>query len=163
RAEKLGLVRGVVHPGPATGIDEQPGIANVVAGLDAAIERAAATQVEVWLECTAGQGARLGYRFEHLAAMLDRVAVPERFGICLDTCHLFAAGYRLIAEDELSATFERFNRIIGLPWLRAMQLNDSKKPLGSRVDRHEHIGEGCLGLEPFRHLLGDQRFEGLPM
>src|SRR5690606_17257932 len=88
---------------------------------------------------------------------------PERFGICLDTCHLFAAGYRLIAEDEFSETFESFNRIIGLPWLRAIHLNDSKKPLGSRVDRHEHIGEGCLGLEPFRHLLGDQRFEGLPM
>lgn len=163
RAERLGLAGVVVHPGTATGIGEAEGIDNVVRGLDAALERAKAETVEVWLETTAGQGASLGHTFEHLAEMIGRVGRPGRFGVCLDTCHVFAAGYPLHSPEEFAATFGTFDRVIGLGRLRALHLNDSKKGLGSRVDRHEHIGEGCLGDEPFRHLLNDRRFAGLPM
>ena len=163
RAEQLGLDGVVLHPGTATGISPDEGLANVVRALDTALERSSATRVEVWLEGTAGQGASLGHRFEHLAELIDRAARSDRLGICLDTCHLFAAGYPLIAKDEFDATIRAFDEVVGLPRLRAVHLNDSKKPLGSRVDRHEHIGEGCLGLEPFRHLLNDRRFASLPM
>lgn len=163
RAEQLGLDGVVVHPGTATGIEEPVGIENVIRALNVAIERAAAERVEVWLETTAGQGASLGHRFEHLAAMRDGAKRPERIGICIDTCHLFAAGYPLIAKDEFDATFEEFDRVIGMRHLRAAHLNDSKKGLGCRVDRHEHIGEGCLGDEAFRHLLNDPRFAQIPL
>jgi deoxyribonuclease-4 len=163
RAELLGLAGVVVHPGAATGIDEATGIANVIRALNVAIEQASAEHVEVWLETTAGQGVSLGHRFEHLAAMLDGVEHRERFGICIDTCHLFAAGYPLIAIEEFTATVDEFDRVIGLEHLRAVHLNDSKKGLGCRVDRHEHIGEGCLGDEAFRHLLNDPRFDAIPM
>ncbi|MBA3316179.1 MAG: deoxyribonuclease IV [Planctomycetota bacterium] len=163
RAEQLGLAGVVVHPGTATGIDEQTGIENVVRALNVALEKASAETVEVWLETTAGQGASLGHRFEHLAAMLEGVKQAERFGICIDTCHLFAAGYPLISADEFAATFDEFDRVIGRSRLKAAHLNDSKKALGCRVDRHEHIGEGCLGDEAFRHLLNDRRFEAIPM
>ena len=163
RAEQLGLAGVVLHPGTATGIDEPTGLKNVVRALNAALEKSTSTQVEVWLESTAGQGANLGYRFEHLAELLDGVAVPARYGICLDTCHLFAAGYPLIEPQEYAATFAEFDRIVGLARLRAIHLNDSKKPCGSRVDRHEHIGEGCLGDKPFRHLLNDERLAACPM
>jgi len=163
RAERLGLVGVVVHPGTATGIDEQAGLENVIRALNAAVGSAKAERVEVWLEATAGQGASLGHRFEHLSEILDRVERPERYGVCLDTCHVFAAGYPLITPEEFAASFAAFDRTVGFGRLRAMHLNDSKKPCGSRVDRHDHIGEGCLGLEPFRHLLNDPRFAGLPM
>jgi deoxyribonuclease-4 len=163
RAEQLGLTGLVVHPGAATGIDEETGIANVVRALNIAIENASAKHVQVWLETTAGQGASLGHRFEHLAAMLEGVKQPRRFGICIDTCHLFAAGYPLIAAEEFAATIHEFDRVIGLSHLHGIHLNDSKKALGCRVDRHEHIGEGCLGDEAFRHLLNDSRFAEVPM
>ncbi|HEX6986299.1 MAG TPA: deoxyribonuclease IV [Planctomycetaceae bacterium] len=163
RAERLGLAGVVVHPGTATGIDERAGLDNVVRALNAAFDKAAAERVEVWLETTAGQGASLGHRFEHLAELIDRAERRERLGVCLDTCHVFAAGYPLIAPEEFAETVSTFDRVIGLSRLRAVHLNDSKKPLGSRVDRHEHIGEGCLGPEPFRHLMNDPRFAGLPM
>lgn len=163
RAERLGLVGVVVHPGTATGIDEGRGIDNVVRALNAAVSSARSERVEVWLEATAGQGASLGHRFEQLAEILDRVERPERYGVCLDTCHIFAAGYPLRTREEFDETFAAFDRTVGFPRLRAVHLNDSKKPCGSRVDRHEHIGEGCLGLEPFRHLLNDPRFTNLPM
>ena len=163
RAEQLGLVGVVVHPGTATGIDEATGIANVVRALNIAIEMSSSRTVQVWLETTAGQGASLGHRFEHLASMLEGVRATSRMGICIDTCHLFAAGYPLIAADEFESTIDEFGRIIGLSRLRGIHLNDSKKGLGCRVDRHEHIGEGCLGDEAFRHLLNDARFTEVPM
>jgi deoxyribonuclease-4 len=163
RAEQLGLAGVVVHPGTATGIDEATGVANVVRALNIAIENSSSQDVQVWLETTAGQGASLGHRFEHLASMLEGVNAAERFGICIDTCHLFAAGYPLIAAEEFAATIDEFDRVIGLSRLCGIHLNDSKKGLGCRVDRHEHIGEGCLGDEPFRHLLNDPRFEAIPM
>jgi deoxyribonuclease-4 len=112
---------------------------------------------------TAGQGTTLGYRFEHLAAIFDRVREPDRVGVCLDTCHLIASGYDICAPEGYASTFKQFGRLVGFDRLKAFHLNDSKKPLGSRVDRHEHIGRGYLGLEPFRRIVNDRRFRGLPM
>ena len=114
--------------------------------------------MQVWLEVTAGQGAHLGYSFAHLAAMIDAAREPERLGICFDTAHAFAAGYELRTDEGFEATWGEFEETLGLNRLRAIHLNDSKKELGSRVDRHEHIGKGLLGLEPFRLLLNARRF-----
>jgi len=115
------------------------------------------------LEVTAGQGTNLGHRFEHLATILERVQDPDRLAVCLDTCHLFAAGYPLAPEKEYRATMRKLNRILGIKLVKAIHLNDSKRELGSRVDRHEHIGKGRIGLEGFRLLLGDSRFAKVPM
>jgi deoxyribonuclease-4 len=115
------------------------------------------------LETTAGQGTSLGHRFEHLARILSLVQQPERLGVCFDTCHVFAAGYALAPQDQYLATLKEFDRTIGLSWLKAFHVNDSKKGLGSRVDRHHHIGQGEIGLEAFRLLVNDQRFQDHPM
>ncbi len=115
------------------------------------------------LESTAGQGTTLGHRFEHLARIFELVEEPKRLGVCLDTCHVFAAGYALAPEPEYRATFRAFDRLIGLSRLKAFHLNDSLKPFDSRVDRHAHIGRGHLGLEPFRLLVNDPRFRNRPM
>ncbi len=163
RAEALGLDYLVAHPGSHTGTDEATGLANVVRGLDEVHRRCAGFGVRVLLETTAGQGLSLGHRFEHLAWIMGAVAQPERLGVCLDTCHVFAAGYPLAPEADYRATMAEFDRIVGLKRLRVFHVNDSKKPLGSRVDRHAHIGQGCLGLEPFRLLANDSRFRGRPM
>jgi deoxyribonuclease-4 len=117
----------------------------------------------VLLETTAGQGNCLGYRFEHLGRIMELVAEPERLGVCLDTCHVFAAGYALAPAAEYRATMKEFDRVIGLKRLRSFHVNDSLKPQGSRVDRHAHIGQGHLGLEPFRLLVNDPRFRNRPM
>ncbi|HSG72921.1 MAG TPA: deoxyribonuclease IV, partial [Planctomycetaceae bacterium] len=118
---------------------------------------------QTWLETTAGQGTNLGHRFEHLAWIIEHVDEAERLGVCVDTCHIFAAGYPLKTPQEYRQTMKSFDEIVGLERIRAFHLNDSKKEFGSRVDRHEHIGEGFLGLEPFRNLLNDPRFSKLPM
>ena len=115
-------------------------------------------RTKVLLEHTAGQGRTLGYRFEHLAAIIDRLDGSPRVGVCLDTCHLVASGYPIADPDGYRDTFAAFERIVGLDRLTVFHGNDSKKPCGSRVDRHEHIGDGCLGLEPFRWILNDPRF-----
>ena len=117
----------------------------------------------VLFEHTAGQGRTVGYRFEHLAAILAHLDGSPRAGVCLDTCHLVASGYDIASAEGYRDTFAAFDRLVGLDRLRVFHGNDSKRPCGSRVDRHEHIGEGCLGLEPFRRLLHDRRFAGLPM
>ena len=117
----------------------------------------------VLLEHTAGQGTSLGATFEQLATIIARVRGHRRVGVCLDTCHLLASGYDLVSDEGFARTFSEFERLIGFARLRALHLNDSKRPLGSRVDRHTHIGEGHLGLEPFRRLVNDSRFGGLPM
>jgi deoxyribonuclease-4 len=119
--------------------------------------------VQVWLETTAGQGDHLGYTFDQLRAMIDGVQAPERLGICFDTAHAFAAGYELRTEQGFESTWAEFDRVLGLDRLKAIHLNDSKRDLGSRVDRHEHIGQGLLGLTPFRLLVNDARFQNVPM
>jgi deoxyribonuclease IV len=163
RAEALGLRYLVIHPGAAMDGDQDAGLARVARALDEVHGRCPDFHVQVLLETTAGQGSSLGHRFEHLAAILAQVAQPERLGVCLDTCHVFAAGYALYPENAYQATFRTFDRLIGLSRLRAFHLNDSLKPLGSRVDRHAHIGKGQIGLAAFRLLVNDRRFRNRPM
>lgn len=163
RAEALGLLGVVMHPGSYVDSSEEDGLNRIVRALDISLEKTAGQQVEIWLETTAGQGTNLGHRFEHLQYLIDNVQDSRRLGVCVDSCHLVAAGYPLQKPEEYAATFDEFDRVIGLDRIRAFHLNDSKKPLGSRVDRHEHIGLGCLGREPFRHILNDPRFAHLPM
>ncbi|MEX1229476.1 MAG: deoxyribonuclease IV [Planctomycetaceae bacterium] len=163
RAEALGLVGLVMHPGSFTTSSEEEGLNKVIAALDWVHQAAPDAAVQIWLETTAGQGTNLGHRFEHLAYIIDRVREPERLGVCIDTCHIFAAGYPLQTPDEYAATMKEFDRLIGRKKIRAFHLNDSLKDRGSRVDRHAHIGEGKLGCEPFRHLLNDRHFSKIPM
>jgi deoxyribonuclease-4 len=163
RAEALGLSYLVMHPGTPTDGDEDAGIQRIVRALDEVHARCPACRVKILLETTAGQGRSLGWRFEHLAAILDSVKQSRRLGVCLDTCHVFAAGYALAPARDYQKTMQAFDRLIGLSRLKVFHLNDSKKPLGSRVDRHEHIGKGHLGLEPFRLLVNDPRFQKVPM
>jgi len=163
RAERLGLPYVVMHPGSHLGSGEAVGLARIAQALDQAFSRTAGYKVEVVLEITAGQGDHLGYRFEHLAQIMDQVKTPERLGVCFDTCHAFAAGYDLRTPEAYAETWAEFERVLGLSALRVIHLNDSKKGLGSRVDRHAHIGEGKLGLEVFRRLVNDRRFISIPM
>ena len=163
RAEALGLAYLVMHPGTPTDGDESAGIGRIVAAFDAIHAICEGCRVKVLLETTAGQGQSLGWRFEHLAAILDRVKDTKRLDVCVDTCHVFAAGYPLGPEKEYQNTMQTFDRLIGLSRINVFHINDSKKPLGSRVDRHEHIGKGHLGQEPFRLLVNDPRFQKIPM
>lgn len=163
RCEQLGLPGLVIHPGSHRGSGEAPGLARIAAALDEVHTRLPGYGVQVWLETTAGQGDHLGHSFGQLRVMVDGVTDPERLGICFDTAHAFAAGYELRTREGFEAAWAEFDDLLGLDRLRAVHLNDSKKELGSRVDRHEHIGQGFLGLEPFRFLLNDARFLGRPM
>lgn len=163
RCEQLGLPGLVIHPGSHMGSGEEVGIARIAAALEEVHTCLPAVGVQIWLEITAGQGDHLGYTFDQLRAMIDGVREPERLGVCFDTAHAFAAGYELRTREGYEATWAEFDARLGLDRLRAIHLNDSKRELGSRVDRHEHIGQGLLGLEPFRFLVNDPRFRGLPM
>lgn len=163
RAEALGLTYLVTHPGAHTGSGEKEGLVKVVAALDEVHALRPDCPVMVLLETTAGQGSSLGAKFEHLAYLLETVKDAKRLGICLDTCHVFAAGYALGTDDEYDATFREFDRVIGLKWLRLFHVNDSVKPLGSRVDRHAGLGVGKIGLNAFRRIVTDERFAKLPM
>jgi deoxyribonuclease-4 len=163
RAEKLGLEGLVAHPGAFTTSSEDEGIARIVRAIDRVHAATGELRARILLENTAGQGSNLGWRFEHLAALIAGCKHGEWLGVCLDTCHLFAAGYPLALPAEYAATMDEFDRVVGLARVRAFHVNDSKTPLGSRVDRHEHIGRGRLGLAPFGHLLGDARFAATPM
>jgi len=163
RAEALGLIGVVMHPGAAVGSTAEEGLARIVTALDAVHRSTAGVQTLTLLETTAGQGTTLGAKFEELAWIIDHVEAPDRIGVCVDTCHIFAAGYPLINLIDYKATFDTFDRLIGVARIKAFHLNDSLKPFGSRVDRHAHIGRGELGLEPFRHLLNDKRFSKVPM
>jgi deoxyribonuclease-4 len=163
RAETLGIRYLVTHPGAHMDAGEDEGLRRVATAFDEVHRRCAGFKVQALLETTAGQGTSLGHRFEHLRDIIAQVAEPGRLGICLDTCHVVAAGYSLATEREYRAAVREFGRVIGLRRLKAFHLNDSLKPLGSRVDRHAHIGRGCLGLEPFRFLVNDPRFRSRPM
>ena len=163
RAEALGLLGVVIHPGTCTAGPDNDALRLIAEAIRAAFKARPRGRTMVLLEHTAGQGRTLGHRFEHLAAVIRHLRGSTRVGVCLDTCHLVAAGYDIATEAGYRDTFEQFDRIVGIERLCAFHANDSKRPCGSRVDRHEHIGQGCLGLEPFRRLLDDARFEGLPL
>lgn len=163
RAEALGLDGVVLHPGAHVNSGEDAGLERIAAGVDDVHRKTNGITAKIWLEATAGQGTCLGHRFEHLAHTFENVAQPERLGVCIDTCHIFAAGYPLIERKDYLATIRELDSVVGLDRIKAFHLNDSKKAFGSRVDRHDHIGEGELGLEPFRHVLNDKRFKKLPM
>jgi deoxyribonuclease IV len=163
RASQLGIAYVVVHPGAHTSITEEEGIDNVVRAIDEIHRRANRVKANILLETTAGQGTCLGCRFEQLAAMIDKVRQNERLGICVDTCHLFAAGYPLTDRKEYLKTIRELDRLVGLDRVKAFHLNDSKKDFGSRVDRHDHIGHGKIGLQAFANVLTDRRFRDLPM
>lgn len=163
RAEQLGIPYVVMHPGARMDSTEEIGIAAVVRGLKEALLRTASLRCGILLETTAGQGSSLGHQFGQLAAMLKGVGHSDRLAVCFDTCHVFAAGYPLARRRDYLATMKQFDQTIGLERVKAFHLNDSKKDLGARVDRHEHIGRGKMGLEPFEHLLNDRRFRDVPM
>jgi deoxyribonuclease IV len=158
RAHALGLLGVVIHPGTCTAGTEDDALRLIAEAVRAAFRVRPRRKTMVLFEHTAGQGRTLGYRFEHLAAIIDHLDGSTRAGVCLDTCHLVASGYDITSETGYTQTFADFDRIVGLDRLRVFHANDSKQPCGSRVDRHEHIGQGCLGLEPFRWLLNDRRF-----
>ena len=163
RAEALGLLGVVIHPGTCTAGTEDNALQLIAEAIRTAFRARRRRKTMVLLEHTAGQGRTVGHRFEHLAAIIEHLDGSPRVGVCLDTCHLVASGYDIVSDAGYQSTFADFDRIVGLDRLRAFHGNDSKKPRGSRVDRHEHIGEGCLGLEPFRRLVNDARFADLPI
>jgi len=163
RAESLGLLGVVIHPGTCTAGTEGDALRLIAEAIRSAFTARPHQKTMVLLEHTAGQGRTVGYRFEHLAAILAHLDGSPRVGVCLDTCHLLASGYDIADATGYDETLDAFDRIVGIDRIKIFHANDSKKPCGSRVDRHEHIGKGCLGLEPFRMLLNDARFEGLPM
>jgi len=160
--QTLGIRYLVMHPGSHVGSGEEAGLSQVALALDKAYELAASSEVVTLLETTAGQGTSLGHRFEHLASIRDAAASADRIAVCFDSAHVFAAGYDLRSAETYEETMTRFADTIGLELLKCFHLNDSKRPLGSRVDRHEHIGQGEIGLEFFRVLINDERFAGQP-
>ena len=163
RADALGLQGLVMHPGSYTTGSESQGLELIARAIGGILRSRPRTKTMILLEHTAGQGTNLGHRFEHLQTILEYLDGSPRVGVCLDTCHLLAAGYDISSEQGYASTFAELDRIVGLDRVRVFHLNDSKRPCGSRVDRHDHIGKGCLGLEPFRRLLNDRRFDALPM
>ncbi|AMV39966.1 deoxyribonuclease IV [Planctomyces sp. SH-PL62] len=163
RCARLGIADLVVHPGAHVGTGEADGLRRVALGIDRVLERTADLAVTIDLETTAGQGTCLGHRFEHLQAILELAADGARLGVCVDTCHIFAAGYSLHLKELYDETLDQLDRTVGLGRIRVWHVNDSRRELASRVDRHAGIGAGLLGLEPFRFLLNDPRFRGLPM
>jgi deoxyribonuclease-4 len=163
RAEQLGIPFVVTHPGSYTTSSEPQGLQRVIQALDAIHAETEGIPTRCLLETTAGQGSNLGWRFEHLATLLNGVQASSRLGVCFDTCHVFAAGYPLSDKTDYDATMAEFDHHIGLDRIFAFHLNDSRRELGSHIDRHDHIGRGALGLEAFRNLLQDPRFQHVPM
>ncbi len=172
RCALIGAPYVVLHPGAHTDSGEEAGIRRVAEALTRVFaddheqlpgQNGSQQQVMVLLETTAGQGTTLGWKFEHLAQIMERVPYPERLGVCIDTCHIFAAGYDIRTADTYEVTFAAFDSVVGNEHIRVFHLNDSQHDLGSRRDRHEHIGKGCLGEEAFRLLVNDPRFLSFPM
>lgn len=161
RAEFFEIPYLVLHPGSHMGSGVEKGILRVARALERAMDTVGPT-VTILIENTSGQGNCLGHRFEHLAAILEQIRDRERVGVCLDTCHLFAAGYDIRTVKEYETTLREFDRLLGIKTIKAIHVNDSKKDLGSRVDRHCHIGHGFIGLEAFRCLVNDRRFKKIP-
>ena len=162
RCEQLGLSLLNFHPGShLKKISEEESLQRVAESINLAL--AETEGVTAVIENTAGQGSNLGYRFEHLAAIIDRVEDKSRVGVCLDTCHAFVSGYDLRTHEACDTTFAEFERIVGFSYLRGMHLNDSKPDLGARVDRHHSLGMGKLGWEAFEYIMNDERFDEMPM
>lgn len=162
RCQQLGLDRLNFHPGSHLGrIPVGECLARIAESIDIALERTRG--VTAVIENTAGQGTNLGFDFEHLARIIEMVKDKSRIGVCIDTCHAFAAGYDLSSEAACDRTFEEFDRVVGFGYLRGMHLNDAMKPLGSRVDRHAPLGEGRIGVECFRYIARDSRFDDMPL
>lgn len=162
RCEKLGIDYLVFHPGAHVGQGEQVGLDKIVAALDLILDKAGDLSCKLLLETTAGQGTCLGHTFEHLAYIIDRSEHTEQLGVCLDTCHVFAAGYDLRTKDAYQQTIKQFDDTISLKKLMAIHVNDSRTEFNSHVDRHEHIGKGYLGKDAFVNLLSDTRLSHLP-
>ncbi len=162
RCEQLGIPLLNFHPGSHLGAGDDEGIKLICESLNIAHDRTKNYKVKSVLEATAGQGTNVGYKFEHLRAIIDDVENPERMAVCIDTCHIFAAGYDIATEKGYEGTFKQFDEIVGLDRLVAFHINDSKKGLGSHVDRHEHIGKGAIGLTGFKLLMNDERFINIP-
>ena len=163
RCHALGIPYLVFHPGAHMGAGEEAGLRRVAASLNHALDRGRGLAVMPLLEVTAGQGSSVGHSFEHLARILEHLETPLRVGVCLDTCHLLAAGYDIATSRGYARTMEDLDRTVGLSRVKAFHLNDAKRGLGSRLDRHESIGRGFLGAATFRRLLRDRRFRGVPM
>lgn len=162
RCEALGLDRLNFHPGShLRRIGAEESLDRIAASINRALERTHG--VTAVIENTAGQGSNLGFSFHHLAYIIDRVEDKSRVGVCIDTCHTFAAGYDLRTREGCEATFRELDEVVGLRYVRGMHLNDALKPLGSRVDRHAPLGEGQIGLECFRYIARDARFDGIPL
>jgi deoxyribonuclease-4 len=162
RCELLGVAYLNLHPGAHVGLGETEGIKLIAESLDIVHDQTKGYRVKSVIETTAGQGTAIGYRFEQIRSIIDAVEKKERMAVCVDTCHIFAAGYDITTETGYESTFDEFDSIIGLGNLVAFHVNDSKRPLGSRVDRHEHIGKGNIGLTGFRLLMNDERFRNIP-
>ena len=162
RCARLGIGKIVMHPGSHNGDGEEVGLKRVCEAFDTLFAQVPQFTGRVLLENTAGQGTNLGHRFEHLKAIIEGSSFRERFGVCFDTCHGFASGYPIAERDGFLRTFEEFDQAVGISTLQAFHLNDSKKGLGCRVDRHEHIGAGALGLEAFRLIMNEPRFALIP-
>ena len=162
RCELLGLDRLNFHPGShLQQITEQESLDRIAESINIALDKTSG--VTAVIENTAGQGSNLGFRFEHLAYLIDRVEDKSRVGVCIDTCHAFAAGYDLRTREACDATFAELERVVGFRYLKGMHLNDAMKILGSRVDRHTPLGEGMIGMECFRYIARDKRFDDMPL
>ena len=162
RAHQLELPFLVLHPGAHLGAGEEAGLKKIVDSIDEVFRRIPKIKAKIALEITAGQGSCIGHRFEHLAHIIENVREPERLRVCLDTAHLFAAGYDISSESGVRKILREFDRVIGRDRLVAIHVNDSKTPCGSRVDRHEHIGKGRIGLDVFRFIMRSPRFRKIP-
>ncbi len=163
RCEALGVSALVFHPGAHMKDTMEAGIARVVESLDEVHRACAGFRTMILLESTAGQGSAIGYRFAQLGAILDNVRESDRLGVCLDTCHLFAAGYDFRKPEGYAAMNDEMDRAVGVATIRCIHMNDSKKELGTRVDRHDHIGKGKIGKQGFAHFVNDKRWHGTPM
>jgi len=162
RADQLELPLLVLHPGAHLGAGKEAGLEKIVESINRVFRKIPKVKTRIALETTAGQGSSLGHRFEQLAYIIDNVREPERLCVCLDTAHIFAAGYDIGSAAGVKKTLREFDRVIGLDRLVAIHMNDSKTPRGSRVDRHQHIGQGQIGLDAFRFIMRDQRFRQVP-
>ena len=163
RATVLGLAFIVLHPGSHKETNEADCLKRIGDAVAWVVDKTAGSTVKVLYEIAAGQGSAVGYSFEHLRDLLKLTDCPSRTGICIDTCHMFAAGYDIRTEAAYEKTFQDFDQIVGIRNVKAVHLNDSKKEIGCRVDRHEHIGKGCIGIEAFRCLMNDGRLREVPM